>query len=181
MEAQTSLVKSCSLLPSPFQEWDFHAWTTDIPAQGLLPSCCAPGGLRSLNLLSGEIPEGTVDGWVCPLPFISFFNFFNFFFLSTACFFLEEICRTQLPASLAVAQLAQLDPGRHLHPFPAGREGSQAVQELRLLLLHLRRAQNVAFGALLLGKHPQSCESKAFLRADISSCACSHLLCAQPR
>lgn len=36
-------------------------------------------------------------------------------------------------------------------PFP---EASQALEELRLLLVHLRYAQTVAFGAFLLGKDP---------------------------
>lgn len=96
--------------------------------------------------------------------------FFGFFFP----WHREEFCRTQLPARLAVAQLA---PGRHLRP-------SQRL--LRLwrssgsfwCISDMPRLWHLVLS--FLGRTPQCCESKEFLCGDSSSCACSHLLCAQP-
>lgn len=88
-----------------------------------------------------------------------------------------ECSRPQLPARLAMAQLA---PGRDLHP------SQREEKVLRLwrssgsfcCILYVPKIWHLVLSSW--GRTPQCCETKAFLRGDIRSCACSHSLCAQP-
>lgn len=81
-----------------------------------------------------------MDGWVCPLPVFPWH--------------MGELCRMQPATAPSPPGYGTAGSWQGSPPFPARREGSQAVEELRLLLLHLICTQNMAFGAVLLGKDP---------------------------
>lgn len=157
VEAQTSFVKSCSppSISSPGRRYSRYS------NRGSCQAAAASGGLRRLSLHRERLlrcagPEvaavllllraGMQDGGC------------GWMGVSTACFPLAHGRTLQNAAATAPSPGG---PGygtdgswQGSPPFPAGGEGSQAVEELRLLLLHLVCTQNMAFGAVLLGKDP---------------------------